>query len=118
MQQVAHDPGARPPIRITLDGADLRTRNMELASLIDWLREDPQIGPHALISVIGARSLPRGTMGNLAVIQLVVDTAFQTAGLVVAVMAWRSTLRARSALTVEQDGQEPQAVPPAETGKD
>ncbi|MFB4318304.1 hypothetical protein [Actinomadura sp. 21ATH] len=85
-------------IRMDGPGAD-----EELRSLHDWLLNDPDIRRHAKISLQSAETRPGQMGGTLEAVQLVVDSGFQTASLVLGYLAWRATRRSKPEATIERE---------------
>ncbi|MFB4299828.1 hypothetical protein [Actinomadura sp. NTSP31] len=90
-------------IRISVNG-DAHGADEDLRSLQQWLRDEPDIRGHAVIS---AESAPagEGEMGGaLDVVKLVIDTGFQVMNFGLAYAAWRSTRPRPAPVTVERGG--------------
>jgi hypothetical protein len=86
-------------IRVSADGAD-----EELRSFREWLRDEPDVRRHALIS-LEATEGEEGEMGGaLDVVKLVIDTDFQILNFGLAYVAWRATRPRPTAVTIERDG--------------
>jgi hypothetical protein len=76
----------------------------ELASLCDWLKNEPDIRRHAHLSLVPGKPGPADMGFALEVVQLVVDSGFQALSLALAYATWRSTRPNRSTVTFERDG--------------
>lgn len=87
-------------IRTTADARG----GVEQRSLYAWLSNDRELRRSARIDVGGADPAPDAMGPDLDVIQLIVDSTFQTASLAVALAAWRRACRPRTAVTIERDG--------------
>ena len=88
------------PIQIRMTGPDA---DRELSSLYAWLREQPDIRHHARMSLIGPEPGPSDMGAAFDVIQLVVDSGFQTLNLALAYAAWRATRPGHPQVTIERD---------------
>jgi hypothetical protein len=79
----------------------------ELASLYQWLRAEPDVRRHALISLTSAKP-QEGELGAvLDTIQMVVGDGFQLASLALAYASWqasRTKTRPDQVVSVERDG--------------
>jgi hypothetical protein len=91
---------ANVPIQIRMTGPDA---DQELSSLYAWLREEPDIRRHARMSLMGPEPGPSEMGAAFDVVQLVVDSGFQTLNLAVAYASWRATRPRRSQVTIERD---------------
>ncbi|MCO5990114.1 hypothetical protein NE235_28770 [Actinoallomurus spadix] len=76
----------------------------ELRSLLQWLRDDPDIRHDALISL--SSDLPEpGKMGaSFEAIKMVLDEGFQVGNFALAFASWYSTRRNHRTVTIERDG--------------
>lgn len=88
------------PIQIRMTGRDA---DRELSSLYAWLREEPNIRRHARMSLMGPEPGPSEMGAAFDVIQLVVDSGFQTLNLALAYAAWRATRPGHPQVTIERD---------------
>jgi len=88
-------------IQIRVSGA---SADGELESLYAWLRDEPDVQRHALISLLGPESDATQMGTAFDVIQLVVDGGFQAANLALAYAAWRATRTKASRVTIEHNG--------------
>lgn len=86
-------------IRAAGPGAD-----EELGSLYSWLREDPEIYHYARMSLEPAEPGPSELGATFEVIQLIVDSGFQTLNLALAYATWRATRTRHPEITIERDG--------------
>jgi hypothetical protein len=88
-------------IQIHMSGPDAER---ELGSLYAWLQEEPDIRHHASMSLRSAETSPSEMGLAFDVIQLVVDSGFQTLSLALAYATWRATRPGRPQVTIERDG--------------
>lgn len=100
-------------VRVALDGKDAAA---ELPELVGWLRRRRDIGRHTVVQLVAADSPATAPgavvpMGDVAVIQLLVDTTFQTANLVLALLAWRRACHPTSTVTIHRGGADPMLLP-------
>jgi Effector Associated Constant Component 1 len=87
-------------ISVSMDGA-----GEELRSFQEWLREEPEVRRHAVISLEAAEPAGAGEMGGaLDVVKLVIDTGFQILNFGLAYVSWRASRPRPIAVTVERDG--------------
>jgi hypothetical protein len=89
------------PIHIRMTGPDA---DHELESLYAWLQEEPDIRRNSRISLISAETSPSDMGAAFEVIQLVVDSGFQTLSLALAYVSWRATRPRPPHVTIECDG--------------
>ena len=79
----------------------------DLASLYQWLRAEPDVRRHALISLTSAEP-EQGELGvALDTIQMIVGDGFQLAGLALAYASWRASrtkARLDQVVSIERDG--------------
>ncbi|MGW7026859.1 effector-associated constant component EACC1 [Streptomyces xanthophaeus] len=74
-----------------------------LRQLAEWLRGDELVADQAEIELTRA-PVGRGDMGAaFETVQVVVDSGFQLASLIVAIAAWRRTRPAQGGVTIERD---------------
>jgi Effector Associated Constant Component 1 len=85
-------------IRIRMSGPDSQ---QELASLYAWLGNDSAIRQHADISLVISQPRPSDMGAAFEVIQLMTDSGFQAANLVLAYAGWRATRSRRPRVTIE-----------------
>lgn len=86
-------------IRVRTDNGEA-----ELRSFAQWLRDEPDVRRHAVIS-LEAAEVGEGEMGGaLDVVKLVIDTNFQILNFGLAYIAWRATRPKAPAVTIERDG--------------
>lgn len=78
--------------------------SLERRSLFNWLRADRELRPGVRVAMCEAEPAPDGMGTALDLIQLVVDSGFQTASLAVSIAAWRKACQPRTAMTIERDG--------------
>jgi hypothetical protein len=77
----------------------------ELGSLYAWLHDDEDIRRHARISLALAEPGPSDMGATFEVIQLVVDSGFQTLSLALAYASWRASRPSRrNRVTIDCDG--------------
>ena len=88
-------------IQIRMTGPDA---DGELGSLYAWLREESDIRHHSSVSLVPAEPSPGDMGAAFDVIQLVVDSGFQTLSLAISYASWRATRPSRSRVTIERDG--------------
>jgi hypothetical protein len=86
-------------IRMSGPGAD-----QELASLYNWLVEEPDVRSHARISLRAVEADPDEMGAGLDIIQLVVDSGFQALNLALAYATWRKSRQSLTRVTIEHDG--------------
>ena len=89
------------PIQIRMTGPEAE---QELGSLYTWLREDEDIRRHALMSLEPVEPSPSEMGTAFEVIQLVVDSGFQTLSLALAYVTWRASRPSSHQITIERDG--------------
>lgn len=82
---------------VTGDGAE-----EELRSFYKWLLDEQAVRQHATITLEPGKIERDAMGGSLELIQLIVDSGFQMANLALAYVAWHSTRRRSSELTVER----------------
>ncbi|MFB7345456.1 hypothetical protein ACIQK9_08985 [Streptomyces hydrogenans] len=76
----------------------------DLQRLTEWLRDDEEVGEAATLSLTSAPAGP-GDMGvAFDAVQLVVDSGFQVANLVLAVSLWRRGRAKAPVVVIERDG--------------
>ncbi len=88
-------------IQIRMTGPDA---GRELESLYAWLQEEPDIRHHSRISLMSAEPTASDMGATFDVIQLIVDSGFQSLNLALAYASWRATRPRRAQVTIEQDG--------------
>ena len=88
-------------IQIRMTGPDA---DRELGSLYTWLQGEPDIRRHSSMSLMSAEPPPSEMGAAFDVIQLVVDSGFQTLNLALAYASWRATRPSRPQVTIEGDG--------------
>ena len=76
----------------------------ELGSLYTWLQEEPDIRHHSRMSLMSAEQSPSDMGASFEVIQLAVDSGFQTLNLALAYATWRATRPSRPQVIIECDG--------------
>jgi hypothetical protein len=86
-------------IRVSADGAE-----EELRSFREWLRDEPDVRRHAIISMEAADTHEGAMGGALDVVKLVIDTNFQILNFGLAYVAWRATRPRPAPVTIERDG--------------
>ncbi|MFI0976161.1 hypothetical protein ACH4SP_03925 [Streptomyces sp. NPDC021093] len=90
-----------PEYRIFVDGD---SPGRDLRQLAQWLRQDTTVRTGATIALRPAPPA-EGEMGTtLDVITLITQTGFSTAGLAVAVSAWRRTRSSTPVVVIERNG--------------
>jgi hypothetical protein len=89
------------PIQIRVTGPDA---DRELGSLYAWLQDEPGIRRHSSMSLKSAEPSSSEMGAAFDVIQLVVDSGFQTLSLALAYVTWRATRPSHSQVTIERDG--------------
>lgn len=100
------------PILVVLGGP---SAHEELGSLYEWVRGIPEIRQHALIDKVGSAPRTDGMGAYLDTVRLVVDSGFQTANLLLALVSWREARRARASITLHRDGRAPVPLPSGST---
>ena len=89
-------------IQIRMTGSEAE---QELGSLYAWLHDDEDIRRHARMSLVPPESGPSDMGTAFEVIQLVVDSGFQTLSLALAYASWRASRPSRRhGVTIECDG--------------
>ncbi|MFD0689991.1 effector-associated constant component EACC1 [Actinomadura fibrosa] len=77
----------------------------ELRSFREWLRDEPDVRRHAIVTLDASEPAEPGEMGGaLDVVKLVIDTDFQLLNLGLAYLSWRSSRPRPAAVTIERDG--------------
>ncbi|WP_436773911.1 effector-associated constant component EACC1 [Yinghuangia sp. YIM S09857] len=76
----------------------------DFVQLLKWLQGDDQLARHAVVSRADETAKP-GEMGTaLEVVQLVVDSGFQTLNLVMTCALWRQSRYRPPVVTIEHNG--------------
>ncbi|MFJ5026097.1 effector-associated constant component EACC1 [Streptomyces goshikiensis] len=86
--------------QLTVEGLE-SAGQQSLHRLADWLRGDEVVGDQAEVELSRA-PLRKGDMGAaFETVQIVVDSGFQLASLIVAIAAWRRTQPAEGKVVIE-----------------
>ncbi|MER7730093.1 hypothetical protein ABTX80_04355 [Streptomyces erythrochromogenes] len=86
--------------QLTVEGPE-SAGQASLHRLADWLRGDEVVGDQAEVE-LSRSPLRKGDMGvAFEAVQIVVDSGFQMASLIVAVAAWRRTQPAEAKVVIE-----------------